>query len=116
MTQINKILQVKPQIVRWETFPATNKTFGYWRALLKEAAREPKTAKELVMGDPKFLGWVYTSGEGTRGGWILGKDAPEPKIWRLEWPKQLQARLIMPTNPGGGLDINDLEMAGKLLS
>ena len=116
MKPINKILQVKPRIVRWEYFPAENQSFQYWRTLLKEAAREPTTAKELVMGDPKFLGWVDAFGEGVGGGWILGKDALEPIIWRLEWPKKLWARLITPKNPGGKLDINDLEMAGKLLA
>ena len=30
--------------------------------------------------------------------------------------KKLYARLITPTNPGGGLDINDLEIARKLLA
>ena len=34
----------------------------------------------------------------------------------LGWPNKLQARLITPTNPGGYLDINDLEMAVKLLA
>ena len=28
----------------------------------------------------------------------------------------MRARLITPTNPGGDLDINDLEMAGKILA
>ena len=39
------------------------------------------TAKELVMGDPEFLGWVVASGEGVGGGWIPGKGALEPTIW-----------------------------------
>ena len=75
---------------------------------MKETAREPTTAKELVMGDPEFLGWVDASGEVIGGGWIPVKDALEPTIWLLEWPKKLRARLITPTNPGGGLDINNL--------
>ena len=68
------------------------------------------------MGDPEFLGWVDASGEGVGGGWLPGKDSLEPTIWRLEWQKKLGARLINPTNPGGDLDINNLEMAGKLLA
>ena len=47
-----------------------------------------------------MFGWVDASGEVVGGGWILGKDALEPTIWRLEWPKKLQDRLITPTNPG----------------
>ena len=97
-------------------FPAAKQAFQYWRTLLKEAAHEETTAKELVMGDPKFLGWADASGEGVRGSWIPGKDAPEPTIWRLEWIKKLHARLITLKNLGGDLDINDIEIAGKLPS
>ena len=50
MTPIIKILKVKPRIVRWKYFPAAKKEFRYWRILLKEAAREPTTAKELIIG------------------------------------------------------------------
>ena len=35
---------------------------------MKEAAREPTTVKELFMGDPRFLVWVYAPGEGVGGG------------------------------------------------
>ena len=101
MTPINKILQVKPQIVRWKDFPAANQSFRDCITLLKEDTHEPTTAKELVMGDPKFLGWVDASGEGVGGGWIPVKYSLEPTIWRLEWPNKLRARIITPTNPGG---------------
>ena len=70
----------------------------------------------MVIGDPKFLGWVDAYGEGVEGGWLPGKDALEPTIWRLEWPNNLRARLIKQTIPGEELDINDLEMAGNLLA
>ena len=114
MMPINKILQVKPRIVRWNDFPAAKQEFQDWRTLLKEDAREVTTAKELVMGDPESLGWVDASGEGVGGVWLPGEDVLEPKIWRLEWPKKLQARLITPNTQGGGLYINYLEMAGKV--
>ena len=116
MTPINKILQVKPQIVRWEDFLAVKQAFKYWRTLLKEAAHEPTTAKEMVMGDTNF--WD-------------GKMHPERVLeavgyqvkmhWNQQfsgwkWPKKLQARLVTPTNPGGGLYIDILEMVRKLLT
>ena len=66
------------------------------------------------MGDPEFLGWVDASGEGVGGGWLPGKDALEPTVWRMEWPDSIRKRLITQKNPSGDLDINDLEMAGKL--
>ena len=36
--------------------------------MMKEAAREPTTAKELVMVYPEFLVWLDASGEGVGGG------------------------------------------------
>ena len=60
--------------------------------------------------------WVDASGEGVGVGWILGKDALEPTIWLLKWPKKLWVRLITMTNPGGGLDINTMELAGHILA
>ena len=116
MTPINRILRHKPAVVYWKQFPHAKQAFRDWRTLLKEAAREPTTAKELVMGSPEFLGWVDASGEGVGGGWLPGKEALEPTMWRLEWPQEIRRRLITPTNPEGDLDINDLEMAGKLLA
>ena len=60
------------------------------------------------MGEPDFLGWVDASGEAVGGGWLQGKDALEPKIWRLEWPKKVWTRLITQKKPGEDLDKNDL--------
>ena len=68
------------------------------------------------MGYPKFMSWVDASGEGVGGGLIPGQDSLETTIWLLEWPKKLQAMLVTPKNPGEDLDINYLEMAGKLLA
>ena len=90
-----------------------NQAFQDWRMLLKEAEREPTTSNKLVKEEPEFLGWVDASREGVGVGWILGKDALRPTIWRLEWPKKLRYRLITPTNPGVDLDINDLQMSRK---
>ena len=73
MTTINKILQVKLQLVRWKYFPSAKQPFRDWINLLKESAREPATAKYLVMRDPEFLGWADVSEEGVGGGWLPGK-------------------------------------------
>ena len=70
----------------------------------------------MVTGDSKFLVWVDASGKGVGGGWLPDKDALEPTIWRLEWPKKLRASLTTPIKPGGGLYINDIEMAVNLLA
>ena len=68
------------------------------------------------MGDPEFMGWVDSYVEGVGGGWIPGKDALEPTICFLKLTNKLQVRMVIPTNPGGDLDINDLKMVGKLLA
>ena len=103
MTPINKILQVKLRIFRWKYFPDTNQEFPYWRTLLREAAREPTTAKELVMIYPKFLVWVDAFGEGVGGGLLTGKDALEPTIWYLKRPNKLWVKADHSNKPRGGL-------------
>ena len=75
MTPINKILQVKLQIFQWEYLPAAKQAFQDWRIFMKEAAQEPTTTKELIMGDPESLGGVDESVEGVGGGLLQGKDA-----------------------------------------
>ena len=52
VTPNNRILQVKPRMVRWRDFPLAKQAFRDWRTLLKESARKPTMAKELVMGSP----------------------------------------------------------------
>ena len=99
MTPINKILQVKLRIFSWKDLPVANQVFRDCKLLLKESADEPTAAKEFVMGDPTFLGWVDASGEGVGGGCLPGKDALEPTILRLECPKKLRVRLITPKSP-----------------
>ena len=42
---INKILQVKPQIVQWKDFLDAKQAFRYWRTMLKEAAHELTAVK-----------------------------------------------------------------------
>ena len=116
MTPINKILQVKLRIVRWKDFLAAKQVFQDWRTLLKEAAIKPMTAKELFMGDLEFLVWIDSFGKVVGGGWISVKYALEPTILRLEWPNKFRARLITTSNPGRYLDMNNLEMARKLLA
>ena len=68
------------------------------------------------MGDPEFLGWIDAYGEGVGGGWLPGKYALEPTIWRLVWPNKLRSGLITPTNTGVYWDIYYLDMAGNHLS
>ena len=67
------------------------------------------------MGYPKFLGWENTSRERVEGSWLPEKHVLEPKIWHVEWPKKLQARLVTPKKPVGDLDKNDLEISVKIL-
>ena len=45
MTPIQKILQVKPQIVRWKDLSSAKQAIQDWRTMPKESAREPTTEK-----------------------------------------------------------------------
>ena len=73
---------MKKRIARWKDFLDIKQAFLYWIKLLKESACAPTKAKELVMGDPEFLGWVYAYVEGVGGGCLLGK---------MHWKQQICA-------------------------
>jgi hypothetical protein len=51
------------------------------------------------------------------GGIIIGEDAAvPPTVFRGQWPPDIQAELVSWTNRDGRLSINDLELAGLLLT
>ena len=115
-TPINQILRDKPTTIQWGRYREAESAFRDLRTILKAAHAEPTHVSELVPDAPDYTGWVDASGEGVGGGWLPGKVALKPTIWRFQWPQRITARLVSSTNKSGDLDINDLEMAGKVLA
>ena len=103
MMPINKILKVKPRIVWRKYFLEAKQAFRDWITLLKEAAREPTTAKELFMEDPKFLVWVDVSGESVGGGWLPVKRCTGTNNVALVMAKEITGQADNSSKPSGVL-------------
>ena len=85
------------------------------RILLRESTSRPTHVRELVPDLPSYIGFCDACKRGAGGVWISGNKNINPIVWRVEWPADIQARLVSWSNPQGDLTINDLEMAGLLL-
>jgi hypothetical protein len=85
------------------------------RILLRESTSRPTHVRELVPDLPAYIGFCDACKRGAGGVWISGSKNIRPVVWRVEWPADIQARLVSWSNPQGDLTINDLEMAGLLL-
>ena len=85
------------------------------RILLRESTSRPTHVRELVPDLPAYVGFCDACKRGAGGVWISGTKNIHPIVWRVEWPADIQARLVSWSNPQGDLTINDLEMAGLLL-
>jgi hypothetical protein len=85
------------------------------RILLRESTSRPTHVRELVPALPAYIGFCDACKRGAGGVWMSGSKNIQPVVWRLEWPDDIQRRLVSFKNPRGDLTINDLEMAGLLL-
>jgi hypothetical protein len=85
------------------------------RILLRESTSRRTHVRELVPDLPVHVGFCDACKRGAGGAWISGSKNIQPAVWRVEWPIDIQTRLVSWSNPKGDLTINDLEMAGLLL-
>jgi hypothetical protein len=51
---------------------------------------------------------------GAGGGWMSGKKFLPPTVWQLEFPPDIQSRVVSFSNPTGDITNSDLKMAGLL--
>jgi hypothetical protein len=87
-----------------------------WATLLQHISSRPTSVLELKPGKPRYISYVDASKTGVGGVWLPGTHSITPHVWRLEWPQDIQDNLISQSNPTGTITINDLEMAGELLT
>eukprot|EP00978_Attheya_sp_CCMP212_P004556 scaffold9947_cov44-Attheya_sp.AAC.1 len=86
-----------------------------WRYLLRVANIEPTHCKELVPGDPGYIGYCDAAKRGMGGVWLSGTTEIEPFVWEVPFPKEIQDRLVSWSNPKGDITNSDLEMAAHLM-
>ena len=83
--------------------------------LLGSAHKKPTKCKELVTGDPHFIGIMDTAKEGT-GGAVLGEgDACVPTVFCYKWLKDIQDMVCTQENPERPITNLDLELASLLI-
>jgi hypothetical protein len=82
---------------------------------LRLANIEPTHCKEVVPGDPGYLGYCDAANRGMGGVWLSGTKEIEPFVWEVPFPKEIQQHLVSWSNPKGDITNSDLEMAAHLM-
>ena len=96
---INQILGIRPEPSRVWVRPGSKLQTainGFW-VLLGSAHKEPTKCKQLVTGDPHFIGIMDAAKEGTVGVMVGKGDAYVPTVFHYKWPQDIQLP-IMPNN------------------
>jgi hypothetical protein len=115
-TAAHKLLSVRPPVVYLKRNKSLLVCMDDCRRLLRESASAPTPCRELVMGEPDYIGIKDASIHGV-GGVVVGDNkACIPTVFRLEWPQDIRDE-VLKTNAGkkGKLTNSDLECAGLLL-
>ena len=103
----------KPEII---INPNLRQCLKDWKILINAIANRPTSVLELVAQDPQYIAYVDSSKAAVGGIWTSGTNYMSPIVWRMEWPLEIQNQLVSSKNKNGKLSINDLELAGILLS
>jgi hypothetical protein len=115
-TAAHKLFSVRPPVVYLKRNKSLLVCMDDCRRLLRESASAPTPCRELVMGEPDYIGIKDASIHGV-GGVVVG-DNKEciPTVFRLEWPQDIKDE-VLKTNAGkkGKLTNSDLECAGLFL-
>jgi hypothetical protein len=116
LSRCNKLLQKRPPVVWLHRNKKLKIAIGDCRTLLREATKHPTKCRELVMGEPEFIGVQDASMEGV-GGFIVGNTKEcVPTVFRMQWPKDIKREVAKSmAKEGGTITNSDLEMAGMLL-
>eukprot|EP00956_Cyclotella_meneghiniana_P034528 scaffold105814_cov64-Cyclotella_meneghiniana.AAC.1 len=116
LSPCNKLLRKRPVVVWLGKNRELRTALENCRVLLREASLEPTPCRELVMGEPDYIGVKDASIHGV-GGFIVGENAQcVPTVFRMEWPEDIREEVRRTNSGRGGKPTNsDLEMAGLLL-
>lgn len=81
-----------------------------WRTLIIDMKTNPTSVCQLVQEDPSYTGHVDACKIGVGGVWRALDNTFTPIVWKMQWPKDIQALAKEDT-----ISINTLEAAGVLL-
>ena len=115
LSPCNDLLRIEPNFVYLHRNKLLLDALKGIRTLLTICVTLPTKCSQLVQDWPDFIGVKDASKYGV-GGIIIGeKEACVPTVFRMEWPKDIQYRLVNESNPSGDITNSDLEMAGMLM-
>ena len=114
-TPINHALKGDPAFVKLPNNSDLKLALHDWLYLIKDVASRPTSTKELVVGEPDYLGYCDASGIGAGGVWFGVHAELDPIVWRVEFPHDIRDRLVSESNPTGDITNSDLELAGLVL-
>ena len=87
-----------------------------WRTIIHFLKNNPTSVKQLVADIPGIVEYSDACKIGV-GGVITPGLQPFPHtVWQVEWPNDIQDRLVTNQNPKGDISMNDLELAGIVLN
>jgi hypothetical protein len=111
-----RLMQKRPSIIYLQRNKELKQCLDDSRHLLRESTAAPTPCKELVVGNPHYVGVKDASIHGV-GGIIVGDEkACVPTVFWLEWPQDIKDEVLKTNaNKKGKLTNSDLECAGLLL-
>jgi len=114
---LQHVLVDQPTSSRLRLKPNVTASLQDWQLLAQNLAKTPTPIQSLVPTPPSFLGAVDASGAGLGGVWLPTPIAPpsaKPIVFRLPFPRDIQANLVTAHNPTGTLTNSDLELAALI--
>ena len=73
---MNRVLAIKPTIVRIGKNSDLKHAFDGWRILIQAAAKEPTSCRELIFAEADYVGYAEAAGtDGCGGVWLSGNTA-----------------------------------------
>ena len=87
-----------------------------WRTIIHFLKIHPISVKQLVANIPNIVCYGDSCKQGAGGVLTPGTEPYKYIVWQVEWPLDIQRRLVTDINPKGDISMNDLELAGIVLT
>jgi hypothetical protein len=114
-TPLNRALATKDNFVGLGKHSELRLALLDFKVLFADLAHRPTHVAELVRGEPDLVQFVDAAKRGA-GGVLFGhtRHLP-PTVWTVQFPPDIQARVVSNSNPGGDVTNSDLELAAVIL-
>ena len=113
-TPINNSLAGTPAFIPLRKNGSVRRAFNDFSVLIRDLASRPTSVHELLQGASDAIGYCDAAGEGAGGVWF-SPDLPDPIVWRVPFPLDIQNAIVSDSNPDGTITNSDLELAGVVL-